>query len=250
MLRLWVLTLCCGCWTQALWATSIVAIWTPNGALIGADAKMVTGAGEDAGTTCKIGRIGNNILWAQSGIFGVPSVKVNFGSVIIEGLNSGGSLDDRISKIEHAIVPTLTELFNAPLVRPDIIRDIHNKKAKGVQFIVLFSDERGTRAIGRDLLPTEGRGGKIEITIKPDGCPGGTNCTSPQLFTLGLHKAVDKEAKRNTAIWNGNPVDAVLHLLRTARRANPREVGEPFSVASIIGGNITWPVPGNCQQRQ
>jgi hypothetical protein len=106
------------------WATTVVVIWTPAGAIFRADAKLTASDGKDAGTTCKIRQISNDILFAEACIFEVRSVDIDTRSIIHEALISTGTLDQRIDKIETGIVPILTGILNAPLVKPDILESL------------------------------------------------------------------------------------------------------------------------------
>ena len=47
-------------------ASTLIIFWSPDATIIGADGKVTTLDGKDAGTGCKIHLIPNNVVWAQA----------------------------------------------------------------------------------------------------------------------------------------------------------------------------------------
>jgi|ERR1700722_20257926 len=232
-----------------VWATAIAVIWTPNGAIFGADAKLVTGEGKDAGTTCKIGQISNNILFAEAGILRVRIVGIDFMSIISGALASDGTLDQRIAKVESAVVPVLTNIVNAPLIRPGLLERIRtDHRTEGLQVAIVAFDGDRSRAIVRNFLAAPDEAARIKIKIERDGCPGGPTCASSQLFSFGQHEEMDA-ARTNPEIWKTTPAETIQRLLTIASNAHPESVGPPFSVAIINKNTISWPVPGACNKQ-
>jgi hypothetical protein len=231
------------------WATAVVVIWTPNGAIFGADAKIVTGDGKDAGTGCKIEQVSNNILFAESGILGVPAAHIDTRSIIHEVLSSAGDLDQRIGRVESNIVPILTGILNAPRIRPGVLKDMRaGREIQGLQVVIVtYAGDHG-RAILRNFMPTLDGPSKIGIQIKRTNCPEDSVCKDTPIFTLGKHEAMDDEIRRTPDISKIPPVEFVENLLGIAARTNPISVGPPFAVAFITSTQISWPKPGDCEK--
>jgi hypothetical protein len=233
---------------SAATATAIVVIWTPGGAIFGADAKLVTDDGKDAGTGCKIGQVSNNILFAESGILAAPSADIDFRSTILKALGSDGTLDQRIVKIESEVGPLLTGILNAPSIKKGVLYTIRKgRPAEGLQVVIVTNDGSPGSAVALQFVPTRDGAAGVRVDVKRTNCPEDAVCNDSRIFTLGRHKAMDREVKRHPDISKSPPVDFVTKLLTVATGANPKTVGPPFSIAFITPGQISWPSTGACK---
>jgi|ERR1022692_2336182 hypothetical protein len=108
-------------------ASTIVVLWTPKAAMIGADAKQRRGDGipASASPTCKLGEISNKVLWAQAGIRSADTptrgTVVDFRSILAKDLDSVASLKSRIVQAELNIKRALLPILNNPSVRAGVI---------------------------------------------------------------------------------------------------------------------------------
>jgi hypothetical protein len=195
-------------------ATAIAVIWTPNGAIFGADAKLLTDDGKDAGTGCKIGQVADDILFAESGILGVPAARIEVRPIIREALSVSGDVDQGIARVESSIVPILTGILNAPRIRPGVLKDIRaGRQIQGLQVIIVtYKDDHG-RAFLRNFVPKRNGTTRIKIEIERTNCPEDPAC-------------------KNTAVF--------------AAKSHPNSVGPPFAIAFITKDQIVWPRPGVC----
>lgn len=228
------------------WGTTIVVIWTPTGTILGVDAKARLGNGDPAGDTCKIGE-SNNVIWAQSGILGILNPSLSFRSIISEELNSNGSIDLRVVRMERRISLLLTGVLNTPLVKEAVLSDPN----KGQVQVVIVANEHGvSRVLSRSFVPERNSSGNIAIHIVRDGCPDSPDCSKgPQYFGLGFHAEADDIVKHDPSIWKMEPNRLIDYLIGVEIKSHPLDVGSPVAVVASDSRGVHWIHKGACRDK-
>lgn len=226
-------------------ATTIVVIWTPTGAVLGADAKTRFGNGNPGRNACKIG-VANNVIWAQSGILGTRNSPFYFRSILSEELSSHASIDVKIARIEQRISVTLTELVNTPLIKKSILSDPDKGQ---VQFVVIANENGINMMFMRTFMPERGGSGDAVIHIIRDGCNSASDCGDSQYVGLGFHAEADAAIRENPRIWENNPDWIVDSLIGLEIKKYPRDVGLPIAIIGLDSKGAHWISKGACDDK-
>lgn len=235
-------------WSGEAEATTAIAIRTENIIVVGADGKVNWGdySGSQAG--CKIG-IANNILWAKSGILGLPAARFDIDLIARSAISSATSILAGVKVFEENIIPRFVEIL-AGLRRgnPDNFRSKWD--GKPVLKIVFIGFENGIAHLhSRELSAYLEDGDVVVRRNDAFDCPS-AECENGYVI-LGSHEAADAILATNSDIWTRFHADQVIaRLIEAEIAANPRDVGEPIAIAAIDRNGVQWLRAGACAPKQ
>lgn len=241
----WVLVLLA---IQHCFATSIIVVWTPQQATIGADAKLTNMDGDELGRSCKIGRA-HDVLFAVAGIAGFPNGK-SFYPLIAEILQGPGTFDKRISTLEATLAEILTMIFNRLDLKPTFVRRIQEGDANkdSLRMVIVFYENRTCRLLTRDFTPKLD-GSTVVVETSGHNCPGDSECgpaSPPLIVALGVNEEVNVEVRKNPAIRRMAPTKMIQLLIDLEIKAHPDQVGPPISAAFVDESGTKWLTEGAC----
>lgn len=232
-------------------ATTIIAVRTPDGVVLGADSKMTKGDGAESWTACKIGSA-NNVLWAISGIVDVNVPTMHFSMIDAAKASLSGtqeSIEDRIKRFEAVVVPPLTNLFR-DLKRGDpsyFSRDIEGKVPTSI-LLAGMEDNTAFFHVRSFRVKSDTKSGVVGIEIAAMDCPSsGCLNTGTTYLALGEHADADRQVADNPDLWtNPGIVAAVRSLIQTEIRRLPALVGPPIALVAIMKDGVHWISRGAC----
>src|SRR5947207_14234522 len=95
-----------GVCASSSFATTLVALWTPEKLVIGADSLVVTTEGPAKASACKISHEGST-LFAMSGLVEDSSAGLNVSALARDTARQGGSMPAKIERFTGSIKPKL-----------------------------------------------------------------------------------------------------------------------------------------------
>jgi hypothetical protein len=245
----WFIPICVGLlWPAILFAnTAIIAVYTPEFVMIGADSLLVATGTHRHQFGCKIGET-NKIFWASSGMNKtVDNAPVNFDidRIASEAVKSSHDFAGAIAAFEssarRAIPPVLEWLAIS-------IPSAFAKQLGGDAVSIVFAgvDHNEVRMSTVELkVDPNSNAIAVGLTTSRHDCPG-ADCITP--IALGTIEAMQAEAARELDIWQKlGAVPAIRKLIAVEIAAKPDIVGGPLTILKITPAGLSWPEVGECQ---
>jgi hypothetical protein len=229
-------------------ATTLVAVWSPGGTVIGADSLIHTLDDDKRWSKCKIRRA-TPVVWAATGITGNPDFHFSLDRIVGEAMSGPGSLDAKIAAFEAALTAPLSEVVHA--IRVDNPA-WYARYAKGLAVTrLIFSAWEGgvNRFWMREFVATSARiGDEIDMSVRKTDCPGPA-CHDFRVFMLGNYDYASRIAKE-AGFWEKNGVaEGVRQSIQAEIAANPEHVGPPIAIAEVTDDGVRWIERGECGEK-
>ena len=215
-------------------ATTVFALYTPQGIVIGSDSKIVALNGPDASYGCKI-HVAGRFAWASAGLLAETRGPFDLRGIV------KASLDGTVSFREAA--GRLKRFTDAKY------HDFRERSIQGGVSAEMAYTDVLLAGVGADQIPHVSvmRFGRIAPTTE---CPS-AKCPKFGLLELGVYARIDDilfgpHGQVHT-IWKSKGVpDAIAYLIAAQERATPELVGGPISILEINKSGPHWIVPGVC----
>lgn len=248
------LSIPCAGWRAALHdgrsagATTLVAVWTPTAAVIGADSLVHTLDGEKRWSKCKIRRAAP-VVWSATGITGNPDFNFSLDRLVGEAMSGQGSLDAKIKAFETALFAPLSEVVHVTRIENP---SWYYRYAEGlaVTRLIFTANEDGVNRFWmREFVVQSARiGDEIDISVKRTDCPGPT-CRDFRVFLLGNYDYASRIANE-VGFWERNGfADGVRRSIEAEIASNPDHVGPPITIAEVTKDGVRWVENGECGEK-
>jgi hypothetical protein len=222
-------------------ATAIVAVWSPTYVVIGADGREVTNDGRTH-DICKISAVGD-VTVAESGLLELKDDKNNITKVdtlIREELSKGGSISDRITRVEKMMfniiksIDDARKLPDAPPLDPQLFGSelffVYNKDGEMVADYSFTGFDSRISGIGAQTRH----------------CPS-AECTPGTVIPMGHRLEIAQVMNSDPTLARLGPIDAVREIIQRVATQIPDVVGPPISIVKITPeGGPQWIDKGKC----
>jgi hypothetical protein len=227
-------------------ATTILAVWTPERMVIGADARE--GDRATANSVCKI-TIADNTFWAWSGIARYDAIHFRFSEILSPIMYGGGTLEKKLAELESIAIPKIVSLVAAVRSDPNE-KSPHWKEGEGVIEILFGSiDQKPLQMYVVEFVPRTQPDNSIVIIPRAVSCPS-LVCDNGYFVRLGQHDLIDQEISRDPQIWNRLGFEGTIErFIENEIAALPDHVGPPIAILTIANGTMTWKNSGACGAR-
>jgi hypothetical protein len=222
--------------------TAIIAHYTPEFVVIGADSLLTAVITQRHQFGCKIGET-NNIFWAGAGVnktVGDVPVDFDINRIASEAAKSAHDFNGAITAFESrartAVLPVFEWLarsnpsaFTKQLAVPDAVAIVfagvdHNEVRMST---VELKVDPNSNAIA------------VGLTTSRHDCPG-ADCITP--IALGTIEAMQAEGAREPDIWHKlGAVPAIRKLIAVEIAAKPDIVGGPLTILEITRSGVSGP---------
>ncbi|MBZ5563845.1 MAG: hypothetical protein LAP13_15675 [Acidobacteriia bacterium] len=222
-------------------ATTIVAIWTPSGVVIGADGKAIRGGDlAEPETTCKI-HVQNGIAFAFTDFVGSPYSGFFAEGYATKALSGAEPFERKVIEFERTVSEPLSEAVNTiRTTNPQgYERDFRGKSLLQVVFAAFDGDTPKMKYIRFDIEETQ-TAVRATITLRCE-FPSGSDV--PTVWALGRNSAISAYLKANSSFYDAalrDPKKAIQMLIELEIKAEPDWVGYPMSVVQVSKDGPIW----------
>ncbi len=222
-----------GCITVS--ATTLVAVWSPERLLIGADSNVITSAPDVIGTGCKISRDGPSV-YAFSGLVEDRSAGYDIERLAHEAVQGAGDLSIHLN---HFL-----ELTRDPLSRAVAAL----KKDSPDQYAYLQQSHPVLQAIFADVESGAPELGLAGFSLAPDGSlidftrivARGDDGRGARIVYAGQQKHL-KEYLREHGDWgSADPEQLIRNLIQSEIDASEGEVGGAIDIVAVEPNGAHW----------
>lgn len=216
-------------------ATTVIALYTPEGVIIGSDSKIVALNGPDASYGCKI-HVAGRFAWASAGLLAETRGPFDLRGIVKAALDGTVSFREATGRLKR---------FTDARYHDFRERSIQG----GVSAAMAYTDVL-LAGVGADQIPHVSvmRFGRTAPTTE---CPS-AKCPEFGFLELGERARIDNilygpHGLVHT-IWKSKGVpEAIAYLIAAQERATPKLVGGPISILGIDKSGPHWIVPGVCR---
>jgi hypothetical protein len=241
-------------WPRFVYATAIIAVWTPETAVIGADSLLGFSRSQKTQFVCKIGET-NNIFWAASGIVHTSdqaAVNFNVYRIAADAIKSSRDFDGAVATFERwFIVAAVRDLRWKAQFDPS---GFASAKRFFLQIVFAGLDHNKPRMAIRQFN-IEPNSSVKAVTVTSIGaentCPS-SHCGAILHVAMGTNDAIVADATGyEPDIWFSlGIVPAVERLLTIQAAATPTIVGGPLAIVEITSSGVKWPDVGICEDAE
>jgi hypothetical protein len=214
------------------WATTIVAIWTPDKIVITGDSLLnMNWTGENGvprhktSKDCKIRRYGSNYVSA-AGNYHIQTAGFDVWETAQHACGSSNSVDTCAAKFKAELRSALTRVVG--------MHDVHLT-------VLVAGLQNGEPALDHITLigTPDGR-----LSVKSESFRRGKQKWGRVI--LGERDAIDRYERNAESTMTKNIQEQATSLVKIEARALPQEVGAPFSTLIIEADGEEWINPGCC----
>lgn len=215
--------------------TTVVAFWTPDRIIVGADSKGRRGGelGEGELLVCKIRQVGN-VFYALSGLREDPETGFDAHSIVVRAYNTPGRLIDKVNAFERLVSEPLSNVLahikaKYPL---NFERDFGNKG--GGMDIVFFGYENG-----RPVMITR-RIGRRDYSRRRLEYPGDFPNSPFGAVYMGQHDSINRFRVANPGWQRMGLEKAMRRFIQMEIEEHPETVGPPIDILVIDNSGARW----------
>ena len=216
-------------------ATTLIAIWSPQRLLIGADSRVITNIPNVLGNACKIEQTGST-YYAFNGLVADKTAGYNIESLAREAVQGTGDLS---AHMHHFL-----DLAREPLARA--VAAVKHDSPDQYQY--LQHNHPLLQAIFADTKPKPPTLGVAGFSLSPDGkLVDVTKIIAQSDDGLGLRIVYAgqqdqlKKYLHDHRDWpNGDQADLIRHLIQSEIDGGHGEVGGPIDILSIGQKGAEW----------
>jgi hypothetical protein len=226
----WAAVLCLG--TLPVQATTLVALWTPDRIVLGADSRVITDVGSSQ--ACKIGLSGD-VWMAASGLVAEARSGYLVGPIARRALGDSGPLQGRVERFVEAVQQPLAQAVAA--LRVDAPADYAQLRSGRPVLQAIFA----VRENGRPVLATVALVMNSAGELEPRGSYiDGSDARGPRLIYAGQQERIRAYIKTHPAWIDDEAHDLVRKLVQVEIDAGSPFVGGPVDVISIDHAGARW----------
>jgi hypothetical protein len=224
-------------------ATSIVAIRSPDSVVIAADSLLTirNGAGEDTTRAeCKIFQSGK-IFFSFTGFYKEPGSGFDIVSIVSDTLKQGESFGVAVDKAAMAVVNAMKdEVRRIRKESPALYEKYFAAKTGQLLQILFASYEDGVpMVVVYDIKKNAGPYADIEVSYDRNSCPGNCNVKDTGAYFLTDMRPIEEYMKREKLI-SMPPEKTARFLVNLVIKARTPDTGPPVDVLRIDGSGAAW----------
>jgi hypothetical protein len=218
-------------------ATTLVAVWSPEQLLLGADSSVTleTAALKTTGSACKIGQESSS-FFAFSGLVDDGATNFHVESLAHEAVAGGGTLEDQLNRFVGLVEKPLAS--SVALVKRD----------SPAQFAFL---EQGHPVL-QAIFAFKGQGpatlAVAQFGVAPDGALApmakiiaqGDDGQGPRIIYAGQQAKIREYLNSHQDWYNGEKSDLVRNLIGLEIANSHGEVGGPVDIVKLTPNGARW----------
>jgi hypothetical protein len=222
-------------------ATTIVAIWTPSGVIIGTDGKGIRGGNlAKPEAMCKV-HIQNNVAIAFTDFIGSPYSGFSAWHYASKAFSSDEPLDKKVSEFERIVTEPLSMAVNViRTTNPQgYSKDFRGKSLLQVVVAGFDSGAPKMKYVRFDIDETQ-TPVRATVTQRLEFPSGGD---VPPVWPVGRNAVILDYLRGNAGFYQSalsNPKDEVHKLIELEIKDEPDWVGYPISIVQISRTGSVW----------
>jgi len=230
-------------WAGNCFATSIVAIRSPDSVVIAADSLLTIKNGKGQDTTrseCKIFRSGR-IFFSFTGFYKEPGSGFDIVSIVSDSLKQGESFGVTVDKAAMAVVLGMKdEVRRIRKETPALYEKYFAARTGAILQILFASYENGVPMVAvYDIKKTAGPYADIEMSYDRNSCPGNCNVKDTGAYFLTDMRPIEEYLKREKL--KSMPTEKTARfLVDLVIKARTPDTGPPVDVLRIDGKGAAW----------
>jgi hypothetical protein len=226
----WAAVLCLA--VVSVHGTTLVALWTPDRIVLGADSRVVTDIGSS--DACKIGHSGD-VWMAASGLVVEARTGYSLGTVARRALGDSGPLQLRVGRFVEAVQRPLEQAVAA--LRVDAPADYALLRSGRPVLQAIFAVRENDHPVLATVALVMNSAGEIE----PRGSyVDGSDARGPRLIYAGRQERIREYIKTHPRWIDDEAHDLVRKLVQVEIDAGSPFVGGPVDVISIDRAGARW----------
>jgi hypothetical protein len=216
-------------------ATTIVALWSPEGLSLAADSRVVTNFPSTSVSACKITHEGST-FFALSGLVQDDSVQLDANRVARAAVREAVPIEAKINRFADAMRPDLARAVST--LEKESPADFAFLKAGHPILQAVFADvQAGAPAlaiVGFQLDPSGGLHEQKAVVAD------GSDNLGPRIIYAGQQGKI-REYLRGHRDWFTSDREALLrNLVELEIAENTGRVGAPVDIVTITGAGVHW----------
>jgi hypothetical protein len=220
---------------SAVHATTLVAVWTPERLLLGADSLLYTGAPGAAAHACKIAREGDT-YFALSGLVEDGDANYQLAALTREAMKLTGSMDARLAAFRQLVRPGLARALAG--VKKDSPGDYQFLLAGHPVVQAIFGEvQAGSPVLAVASFQLDGGGELREysaVLAQPNDARG------PRIIYAGQQGRIRDYLRDHKDWYAGDQAGLVRGLIQLEIEDNSGRVGGPVDLLAISAGRAEW----------
>lgn len=224
-------------------ATSIVAIRSPDSVVIAADSLLTirNGAGKDSTRSeCKIFQSGK-IFFSFTGFYKEPGSGFDIVSIVSDTLKQGESFGVAVDKAAMAVVFGMKDEVRRIRKETPALYETYFAAQTGPLLRILFATyEDGVPMVAVcDIKKSAAHSGDIEISYDRNSCPGNCNVQDTGGYFLTDMRPIEEYLKREK-LKTMPPEKTARFFVELVVNAHTPDTGPPVDVLRIDGNGAAW----------
>jgi hypothetical protein len=216
-------------------ATTIVALWSPEGLYLAADSRVVTNLPSAPSTACKITHEGST-FFALSGLVQDDSIRLDANRVAREAVQGAAPIEAKIDRFADAMRGDLTRAVSA--LAKDAPEDFAFLKAGHPILQAVFADIQAgapvLAVVGFQLEPNGGL--REQKAVIADG----TDKRGPRIIYAGQQAKIREYLRSHRDWYNSDREGLLRNLVELEIAENTGRVGAPVDMVAITGDGARW----------
>lgn len=230
-------------WAGDCFATSIVAIRSPDSVVIAADSllTMHNGAGKDSTRSeCKIFQCGN-IFYSFSGFYKEPARGFDIVSIISDTLGQGESFSIAADMAAMAVADGMKDEVRKLRKESPVLYDKYFEAKTGPLLQILFAtyEDGVPKVTVYDIKKTAGPYADIELSYDRKSCPGDCNDKGTVAYFLTNMRPIEDYMKKEQ-LKSMPPEKTARFFVDLVIKAHTPDTGPPVDVLRIDGNGAAW----------
>lgn len=216
-------------------ATTLVAVWTPERLLLGADSLVYTGTPGPAARGCKIDREGAT-YFALSGLVDDPSVNFHLAPLTRDAMKLTGPMDQKLAAFRQLVRPGLMRALAG--VRKDSPSDYEFLLAGHPVVQAIFAQvQQGSPLLAVASFRLDPAGDLQEYSaVLADQ----NDTRGPRVIYAGQQGRIREYLRQHTDWHTGDHAGLVRDLIQLEIDSNSGRVGGPVDLLSISANRAEW----------
>jgi hypothetical protein len=218
-------------------ATTLVAVWTPDQLVIGADSSVITTLGGRAVKTsaCKINQEGST-FYAFSGLVEDQGIEFNVATLAQRAVQSGAGLADRVERFKQ-------------ITREPLARAVARLKSDSPDdYEYLRRGHPALQAIFADVQPGAPSLAIAEFSVSPDGSlamfgrmvADGDDGRGPRIIYAGQQSHIREYLTVHSNWYTGDGSELARKLVELEIASSDGKVGGPVDVLKLRPHGAQW----------
>lgn len=218
--------------------TSVVALWTPDEIVVGADSKTITGRGAGR-SSCKIAQLDDASFFAAAGLNTEPKTGFDLAKIVRQAFQQPGTMREKVDDFESlADAPLTAALQRLKKEEPAFYEHYLENKGQVLQ-VVFFGLEDGSPKLFLRTFEVELISGNVTVVMERNECTAGT-CPGAMAFLLGYSGAASAFVTSHPGFWKNGLAPAVERLVDLEIAEVPQFVGPPVDVLRVNRQGAAW----------